>query len=173
MFKTRQKNETGNTWNLSERFRSRKKEETIWRLSESDCLMRCTRPTAGVFPEPQRETRSTLGAGPTSRNRMSASVCLPSETARDQQSGGVGVVIKTCLSLVSRHVLSGLTTDSRREAAGGWGSSRFLWSQYGQMSDAGWYWINLEWDLKTIFKQTKTGMSSKGLVRAQPLVNVY
>lgn len=66
------------------------------------------------------ETRSALGAGPTSRNRMSASVCLPSETARDQQSGGVRVVIKTCLSHdVSRRVLSSLTTDSRREAAGG------------------------------------------------------
>lgn len=76
--------------------KQKNKEETIWRLSESDCLMRCTRPTAGVFLEPQRETRSALGAGPTSRNRMSASVCLPSETARDQQSGGVGVVIKTC-----------------------------------------------------------------------------
>lgn len=38
--------------------KQKNKEETIWRLSESDCLMRCTRPTAGVFPEPQRERRA-------------------------------------------------------------------------------------------------------------------
>lgn len=37
--------------------KQKNKEETIWRLSESDCLMRCTRPTAGVFPEPQRRAR--------------------------------------------------------------------------------------------------------------------
>lgn len=120
--------------------KQKNKEETIWRLSESDCLMRFTRAAAvaGVFREPQRLERDREREEFSAWSRAQClgiacqhpSVCLPSETVRDQhkQSGGVGVVIKTWTSLshVSRHVLS--RRDKRHRAGGcSFLTSRWVW----------------------------------------------